>query len=384
VAPVVLTPAVGLSGTRFSGGRSARPTAEVFVPTDEGLLAFAEETCATLCEAAKLRGAALLATTPDGEGYQLLGAHELGAAELRAMADDPAVLTGVGEALASGNVTEVRHGETVVAPGAVGPHLSVVLVGRRGSEYWRVESCLHSTLGGATRIAGAAIRDRITLLEAERARQGRARTELARTIHDDVVQRLFGASLVLGDDGDLDADLRELCATEVQRAMSDLRGALRASLEQIEAPVTTRHLADDLADLAREPGITVSVNVTRRAEPGQDVIARSVLAEAVRNARKHADAACIEVQLRIDDTGLLELAVVNDGAGVETRTDGSGGIGLQLATTEAAQGGGILEHGPAGSGRWKVRLMLPSEEESTSWPQPLLQCFPKSRRTIAG
>jgi signal transduction histidine kinase len=84
-----------------------------------------------------------------------------------------------------------------------------------------------------------------------------------------------------------------------------------------------------------------------------------VLAEALRNIAKHAAPSRVEVSVfRDDDTFGLE--VRNDGANAPGR---DGGMGLQLAAFEALQQGGVLEFGPAGSDGWRVRLVVPLEQD---------------------
>ncbi len=88
---------------------------------------------------------------------------------------------------------------------------------------------------------------------------------------------------------------------------------------------------------------------------------QSVLAEAVRNVRKHANASALRVRVRRDD-GLLVLEVENDGVG-ERRPVGPPGMGLRLAALAALQVGGVVDFGErvrAGRGRvWQVRLTVP-------------------------
>ena len=73
-------------------------------------------------------------------------------------------------------------------------------------------------------------------------------------------------------------------------------------------------------------------------------LAQSVLAEALRNAHKHARPSSVRVQVgRIDGTFLLE--VRNDGARTGTRGTG---MGLRLAAVEALQRGALVEFGPEG------------------------------------
>ena len=84
------------------------------------------------------------------------------------------------------------------------------------------------TLGKAAALASVA---RIVATQAEKASQLEQRIDLAREVHEGVIQRLFGVSMALdGDDGDLAADARARCASEVQVALTDLRAALKRPL----------------------------------------------------------------------------------------------------------------------------------------------------------
>ena len=103
-----------------------------------------------------------------------------------------------------------------------------------------------------------------------------------------------------------------------------------------------------LRDLAAEG---VSLDVTADAlsiAPEQEEIPCSVLAEGMRNARKHAHPDHVRVRAR-GEAGTLETSVINDGVrgGHRERTSRPG-VGLQLAATEAALGGGALEYGAEG------------------------------------
>ena len=95
-------------------------------------------------------------------------------------------------------------------------------------------------------------------------------------------------------------------------------------------------------------------NVPEELEP----LAQSVLAEAVRNVRKHADPTLVEVRTaRVDGAFVLE--VINDG--VAPGAAHQPGMGLRLAAFEALQSGGIVEFGPLDAGSWHVRLVVPHE-----------------------
>ena len=94
------------------------------------------------------------------------------------------------------------------------------------------------------------------------------------------------------------------------------------------------------------------MDVPHELEP----LAQSVLAEAVRNAHKHAGPTKVEVSLEIKDEDTLVLDVINDGVRGKPRQSG---MGLKLAALEALQFGGIVEFGERDPGSWRVRLAVP-------------------------
>jgi signal transduction histidine kinase len=211
------------------------------------------------------------------------------------------------------------------------------------------------TLGKTLAVASMA---RIATFQGERAQELEARIDLAREIHDRVVQRLFGVSMALSPPGDLaDAD-RERCGAEVQIALRDLRSAMQRPLRRASTPIATT-LAEELARLVSDP-VDVAVRV-EGAVPEIPValepLVQSVLGEAVRNVRKHAHAASLVVRVRRTE-GVVTLEVENDGVS-ETGARGAPGIGLRLAALEALHAGGLLEFGERAPGRWQVRLVVP-------------------------
>ena len=147
----------------------------------------------------------------------------------------------------------------------------------------------------------------------------------------------------------------------MQAALADLRSALARPLAH-QARGTGARLREELARLGRhykelplETSWEEGVEVPDDLEP----LAQSVLAEALRNAAKHARPTRVRVHVgRRDGTFLLE--VRNDGGRVSA---GGTGMGLRLAAVEALQRGGVIEFGPAGDGEWRVRLMVPLGEE---------------------
>lgn len=191
------------------------------------------------------------------------------------------------------------------------------------------------------------------------ARQLQERMDLAREVHESVIQRLFGIQLVFSSMAELSPAARERIGAELQAALHDLRRALQRPLGRI-APETQTTLLEEVERLRREhrdlhltlrPG-SESVQVPAQVEP----LAQSVLAEAVRNAHKHAGPTKVEVCLEIQGGDTLVLDVINDGVRTKARQHG---MGLKLAALEALQVGGIVEFGEREPGTWRVRLAVP-------------------------
>ena len=204
---------------------------------------------------------------------------------------------------------------------------------------------------------GLASASRIATAQGERAREFEERIDFARTIHENVVQRLFGVSLVLSSEQPLSGEARARCAQEVGAALGELRSMLQRPLGRSSAPTDTT-LAAELDRLRGEHpdlGITLEGPLAE-VPPALEALSQSVLTEAVRNARKHADPRRLVVRTRTgDDTLVLEIE--NDG--VRGKRLATTGVGLRLAALEALQAGGLVEFGERSPGTWQVRLVVP-------------------------
>jgi signal transduction histidine kinase len=246
----------------------------------------------------------------------------------------------------------------VCTPMSAGGRWFGVLVGERLTDDPLTEAD-RQTLWTLGKVGALAASVRISTREQERARRLSERIDLAREVHESVIQRLFAVGMVLGADGDLSVADRGRCLEEVQRAVGDLRVVVQRPLARTSRP-TSRTLAQTLGRLTDEhPDLGLRV----QWEPGAEVperfegLAQNVLAEAVRNARKHAQPTGIDIALAQDRDALI-LQVVNDGV---QPLSGQSGIGLRLAALEALHHGALVEFGPEESGRWRVRLLMPLE-----------------------
>lgn len=212
------------------------------------------------------------------------------------------------------------------------------------------------TLGKTAALAAFA---RLATNKQAQARQLQDRMDLAREVHESVIQRLFGIQLVFSSQADLSPAARHRIGAELQAALVDLRRALQRPLGRL-APETHTTLLKEVERLRREHRDlhlelrrgSERVHVPKDLEP----LAQSVLAEAVRNAHKHAAPTRVEVSLEIRDGDTLVLDVGNDGV---RRRPRQSGMGLKLAAHEALQLGGIVEFGEHAPGNWRVRLAVP-------------------------
>jgi signal transduction histidine kinase len=212
------------------------------------------------------------------------------------------------------------------------------------------------TLGKTAALASVA---RIVATQAETARQLEHRIDLAREIHEGVIQRLFGVSMALDGEGDLPSEARQRCATETQAALVDLRTALQRPLGRTPRATQTTFEAEVKRLAAMHPELHIQLEQGSHGEvpAALEPLAQSVLAEAVRNAHKHATPSEVRVRVRSND-GTFVLEVSNDGL---RERQGRTGMGLRLAALEALQSGGVVEFGQREPGTWQVRLVVPHD-----------------------
>ncbi len=230
-----------------------------------------------------------------------------------------------------------------------------ILLADRGTEEFEPDESQLEMLWTVGKTAALAVAARTATRQSERARALTDRIDLARDVHDGVIQRLFGVSLALSTAGDMPAAVRERCRTEVQGALDELREAIQRPLGR--TPTASRPLREVLDELRAQRGVVVEeaddVAVPATLQP----LAQSVVSEAVRNARKHAAPTRIRIALRRREDAIV-LEVLNDGV-VPRDSRNGGGMGLRLAGFEALQHGGVLEFGARGEDEWQVRLTVP-------------------------
>jgi signal transduction histidine kinase len=356
---------------------------EVFVElladldTDTSSGEFYDRICEAICRLTTMRRAAIFMADAARRRVRAVGAHGTSFKQLsslrptlvntpiaqRALLEDEVVVVSdrIEEVLPPDYAKALGITTVVCTPmSAAGRAYGVICADRGGGRFELSDGERHLlwTLGKTAALVTTA---RNATRQQERARRLSERLDLAREVHERVLQRLFGVSLALSAEQPLERAERERCRAEMQEALADLRRALERPLAPLP-PETGSTLAATLERVCASPQLPLAVNWPPNVVvPGElEPLAQSVLAEALRNISKHAEPTRVEVNVDRDaDTFTLE--VRNDGA---TRTRGEGGMGLRLAGFEALQHGGMLEFGATDGDGWRVRLVVPLGREA--------------------
>jgi signal transduction histidine kinase len=343
------------------------------IDTDPSSTEFYDRICEAICRLTTMRRAAIFMSDAKGRRVRAVGAHGAPTARLaelrptltatpiaqRALRADRVIVVseGIDEALPADYARELGITTLVCTPmSAAGRAYGVICADRGGGRFELTDGERHLlwTLGKTAALVATA---RIATAQQEQARRLGERLGLAREIHERVLQRLFGVSLALSAEHGLDAEERERSRIELQEAIGDLRAALERPLAPVPLETGTT-LAEELERLQATSRLPLQISrPPALAVAGElDALAQSFLAEALRNAAKHADPTRVDVELRSDED-TFSLLVRNDGLRTGPR---GAGMGLRLATFEALQQGGIVEFGEDGSGFWRARLVVPT------------------------
>jgi signal transduction histidine kinase len=336
---------------------------------------FYDRICEAICRLTTMRRAAVFMADAARRRVRAIGSHGIPFEQLsgvrptlvntpiaqRALLEDQVVVVseGIEEAVPPEYAKLLGVTTLVCTPMSAGGYAYGVICADRGGGTFELsdgERHLLWTLGKTAALVAAA---RNVTRQQERMRRLGERLDLAREIHESVLQRLFGVSLALGAEQPLDREERERCRIEMQEALADLRRALERPLAPLP-PETGTTLAAELDRVRRSPGMVVEVDWHGESSVPADLepLAQSVLAEALRNIAKHADPTRVEVAVSRDNDEFM-LEVRNDGA---RASSGDPGMGLRLASFEALQQGGAVESGPLDDGRWRVRLVVPLQQ----------------------
>jgi signal transduction histidine kinase len=161
--------------------------------------------------------------------------------------------------------------------------------------------------------------------------------------------------------------IAEVIRENSHRALQDLReviGVLRAPSGELPLP----GVADiaELVEETRQAGTPVvlrddaDVTTTDREVPA--TAGRSLyrlVQEGLTNVRKHAPGAATHVRIHGAPGAGLTAEVVNEQPTEPSCPPAGSGEGLRGLAERAALVGGGIEHGPTGTGGWRLRMWLP-------------------------
>jgi two-component system sensor histidine kinase UhpB len=198
----------------------------------------------------------------------------------------------------------------------------------------------------------------------------RIKRELARELHDQVVQDLTAMLIDLENfkREPFDRQTTVLQVDSVQGGLRTMLGRLRGMLYGLRGEDSVEFdLAESLRIFAvqytKRTGVRVLVRVARdwpdpiRRSTAQHIL--RIVQEAVNNGRQHGGATSIRVTLRLIDSGYARITVQDDGRGIWP-TDGTRpGMGM-LGMRERATllGGSVSVDGARGRGT-TIRVVFP-------------------------
>ncbi|MBB5800495.1 signal transduction histidine kinase [Saccharothrix ecbatanensis] len=208
----------------------------------------------------------------------------------------------------------------------------------------------------------AELRAKVRQLGESRAKVLRAaedeRRRLERNLHDGVQQRLLSVVMTLGLAETVPPERGRALAAEAKQAVLATIDDVRAVCHGIHPPVLTERglhgAVRELTALA-EPRVDLTLDLPHPVPPLVETTAYYVVAEALANVTKHADASRTKVVITGGD-GRLVVRVDDDGRGGADPEQGSGLRGL---SERVEANGGTMRVVSAESEGTSVRVVLP-------------------------
>ena len=206
-------------------------------------------------------------------------------------------------------------------------------------------------------------------------RRQEERRELARRLHDDVVQTLIsatwamspgeGASSVPAKDAERAAEMVRQAVEHLRRCLVELTSPIR------EVASMTASIADECAQVEHS-GVSLAVRVDEVPDDEVRAVVTRVVNEALRNVLRHANATAATVSVDVGD-GLVIGAVADNGVGasdddlLRALTVGHVGLLTSRALVEAL-GGEFAMRRVSAAGGAMVRFSIPIPPQPRAAP----------------
>lgn len=214
------------------------------------------------------------------------------------------------------------------------------------------------------------------------------RARLARDMHDSVAKSLHGVALAAAAlprwvERDQDVALNQAvviqaAAEQASREARELLGSLR-SRQRIPVAERLRDLVDGFR---RRSGVEASLEIDAVPEldPGVAHELVQVVGEALENVHRHADAGRVAVMIRGQESGEVEVTVVDDGRGFAVHDVDHDRFGLVGMRERAEALGGNLDLDSAPGVGTEVVLRIPPRHGQPGATPPVVTTLPAQRR----
>jgi signal transduction histidine kinase len=208
--------------------------------------------------------------------------------------------------------------------------------------------------------------------DADEAADDRIKRELARELHDQVVQDMTAMLIDLENfkHGPFDLQSTVMQVDSVQGSLRAMLGRLRGMLYGLRGEDAWEYdFAETLrvfaVQYAARTGVQVPIRVSRDwPDPIRRTAAQHlsrIVQEAVNNARQHGGATTVRVSLRLTERGLARLTVQDDGHGLPDDDDrlSHPGMGMLGMRERALLLGGTLRAESTSGRGTTVRAIFP-------------------------
>lgn len=249
--------------------------------------------------------------------------------------------------------------------------VAVLMGGRMRGTRAALVTALQSQALAAEQAHLATVRTREAEIAGARAEE---RSRIARDMHDGISHQLAIVAMhagALSYRGDFEPDKQREAATTVRTAAAEASGMLRDALTALRedddirptSPLPDATSVELLVQAAREAGHQVTlewVNVTvadLSANPVRATTLARIVEELMMNARKHAPAAPIRMEIERIGGGVV-LRVENPLPATPASTLGTG-LGLVGVSERAQMLGGTVSFGATLAGTFAVEVELP-------------------------